>query len=65
MQTAEHEYHSIAVKPPTKTRFDDLKPFESLSHDEFVAELLDLYEVVEAAPSRRSEGAGAASIPAR
>ena len=36
---------SISVSDSTKAEFDDLKP-ESKTHDEFVQELLQIYDVV-------------------
>lgn len=35
---------TIALKRRTKQRFDRTKPYKSLSADEFVDELLDVYE---------------------
>lgn len=38
------EQTTVALKPSTKDRFDQAKPYESITADEFVNELLDLHE---------------------
>lgn len=38
------EFTSLGIKRPTKERFEAAKPYGSISHDEFVSELLDRYE---------------------
>lgn len=38
------ESTTIALKRRTKERLDSAKPYNSLSADEFVSELLDAYE---------------------
>lgn len=35
---------NVPVYGDTKQRMDDLKPYDSMSYDEFMGELLDAYE---------------------
>jgi hypothetical protein len=44
MSTVEKERSSIGVYVDTKERFDDAKPYDSMSADEFVDVLLDRWE---------------------
>ena len=44
MSVQEKERSSLGVLADTKGRFDRLKPYESMSHDEFVNVLLDRWE---------------------
>jgi len=38
------ERTTIGLQPETKRRFEEAKPYDSLSADEFVGELLDRWE---------------------
>jgi hypothetical protein len=38
------ERTSLGVRRQTHTRLDDLKPYESISWDEFLHEMADVYE---------------------
>jgi hypothetical protein len=38
------EWTTIGVQPPTKRRLEELKPYGSMSFDEFLGELADHYE---------------------
>lgn len=40
----ETQYRTLALRCDTKQRFDEVKPYESMSADEFIDELLDLWE---------------------
>jgi hypothetical protein len=35
---------TVGLSRSTKTRLDELKPYDSMSYDEFLAELADAYE---------------------
>lgn len=37
---------TLALQAETKQRFDEVKPYNSMSADEFISELLDLWEVI-------------------
>lgn len=39
------KYTTVALQADTKRRFDEMMPYESMSADEFVSELLDTWEV--------------------
>ena len=38
------DYQTLTVERQTAHRFKDAKPFDSMSHDEFLAELLNAYQ---------------------
>lgn len=38
------EYTTLALQADTKRRFDEVKPYESISADEFIHELIDTWE---------------------
>lgn len=44
MNTEEKQRSTIGVYADTKQRFDDAKPYDSMSGDEFVDVLLDRWE---------------------
>lgn len=43
MSASGREYSTLGVRKDTKRRFDDAKPYDSLSADEFIEELLDAW----------------------
>lgn len=44
MEASEPDRSTIGVQRDTKRRFDDAKPYDSMSADEFVDVLLDRWE---------------------
>lgn len=44
MSTVEPDRTTVGLSRSTKSRLDELKPYESMSYDEFLAELADHYE---------------------
>lgn len=44
MQKGESEATTVRVTRPVKKRFDEAKPYDSMSADEFVDTLLDRWE---------------------
>jgi hypothetical protein len=42
--TGQGGYTTVTVTRDTHRRLDDLKPYESMSYDEFLSELADDYE---------------------
>jgi hypothetical protein len=38
------QFSTLGIRKDTKRRFEEAKPYESLSHDEFVDVLLDRWE---------------------
>lgn len=44
-QTEERTHTNLWVSKETASRLEELKPFESLTWDEFVTELADVYEL--------------------
>jgi hypothetical protein len=44
MGTAEEDRSTLGVRRDTKQRFDQVKPYDSMSADEFVDVLLDKWE---------------------
>lgn len=47
MSTDDTQFTTLCVRPSTKERLEDLRPFDSMSWDEFVVELADRYEHAE------------------
>lgn len=44
MSAKEREWSSLGVHDDTKRRFDQMKPYDSMSHDDWLGVLLDKWE---------------------
>lgn len=44
MATSARERTTVEVKRPTHQRLEELKPYDSMSFDEFISETLDVWE---------------------
>lgn len=40
----QRSWTTIAVRPDTAQRLNEIMPYETMSKDEFVSELIDVYE---------------------
>ncbi|MFC6823482.1 hypothetical protein [Halopelagius fulvigenes] len=50
---AERDWSTIAVRPDTLARLKEVKPYESLSFDEFLTEVVEMYESTREADAPR------------